>query len=114
MPDEVGEPPLLWGFLHRLGQERPRFLRSPELGDAFLRLLFRSALVDPAQVKAIAEIKAVRQSVAAALQTCQSVRSSGGKTLVIQKGGDPLAVPTRVLESLLGPQLFRECLTESK
>lgn len=74
MPTNLDDIRPLQVFLDRLGQERPRFIRSDLLGGDLLRLVSKGHIDDPASVQRLGAISAVRDSVADALDKFNSLR----------------------------------------
>lgn len=119
IPREPEDVRPLHGFLHRLGQESPRFEQDERLGHTMMTLLARSRVRDPEAVRALGRSKSLRQSLAEELNTYQHVRAVRGTTSAYDRGDRPdnftrvVAVPTDVLIAVLGPDLHRACLTEA-
>lgn len=102
-------------FLHRLGRERPRFVRADQLGRSFLQVLFRCHVRDADVVTGLRDLRPVRDSVADALGG-YTVTSSGGVTRLVQRhaGGagrdEALSVSTEVLSALVGGERLRQTI----
>ena len=100
-------------FLHRLPRERPRFVRSPQLGVVLLRLLFRAHIADPDIVAGLRDIKAIRDSVADALSEFNVVLS-GDSALLLRPALDSFGAPDSfkvssvVLATVVGEERLRQ------
>ena len=100
-------------FLHRLGRERPRLVRSRDLGQTMLRLMFRAHINDPGIIAGLGHIKAVRDSVADAVSEL-NVHRSGGNIRLLRYGersetpSEAIAVSSEVLTALVGEERLRQ------
>lgn len=118
MPKHLGDTRSLHTFLHRLGQERPRFIRSAQLGRELLEVLFRARISDPEAVARLGGLKPVRDSIADALLDFDSIKVNAPQTrLARYQGSSPfpaeaLAVATPVLECLVGEERLRQAVLE--
>jgi hypothetical protein len=114
VPTDMADVGPVRSFLNRLGQERPRFVRSEQLGHELLRLLWRGRVSDIDSVALLHEIKAVRDSVADALTSFTTITVRADSTRVARYGSksstpvDVLSVSTPVLKALLGEERFRQ------
>src|SRR6185437_4569255 len=73
MPANLDDVGPLAAFLDRLGQERPRFDRSGDLGNDLLLLAWRAHLTEPDAVVRLGSVKSGRDSVADALREYTSL-----------------------------------------
>lgn len=102
-------------FLHRLARERPRFVRSLELGQTLIRLMFRARINDPDVVIELRNIKAIKDSVADAVSEF-SARASGDVIRLVRYAGpsdtpsEALAVSSNVLTALVGKERLRQAM----
>ncbi len=105
-------------FLDRLGQERPRFTRSEHLGDTLLGLVRRGHVSDPEAVARLGRIRAVRDSVADALDGYTSLDVGTAVTRASRyaaKASMPskaFAIPTPVMVALVGEERLRQVAQE--
>jgi hypothetical protein len=120
MPPNLEDLRPLKAFLDRLGQERPRFTRSGELGNDLLLLVSRGHISDADAVERLGAIKPVRDSVADTLCEYTHVEVGPATTTASRyeaKAQTPLkalAVPTPVMEALVGPERLRQVAREVK
>jgi hypothetical protein len=118
MPANLDDIRPVQAFLDRLGQERPRFVRSKELGSDLLRLVSRGHIADPAAVSRLGSIKAVRDSVADALFGFTTLDVGPGTTRAAryerrsQMATEALSVSTAVITALVGEERLRQVARE--
>ena len=126
MPANLGNLEPVQPFLDRLGQERPRFRRSEQLGDDLLRLAAsaRVATTDSSRysnisaVARLGNITAVRDSVADALNRYASLDIGVGITRASKsvrypsRPSNSLVVPTSWLNTLVGEERLRQVARE--
>ena len=95
-------------FLYRLGQERPRFEKSDDLGRSLLKLVVLGQVQDANSVAELGKSRLVQDSVLLALrQDYQPLRVSGRKSLLTGGKGARQAdamVVTDVLRALVSPE----------
>jgi hypothetical protein len=114
MPPNLDDIRPLRSFLDRLGQERPRFVRSEQLGHGLLRLLWRGNVSDVDAVLRLHDLKPVRDSIADALTSFTSVKIKADRTRAARYGSksqtplEVLSVSTPVLAALLGKERLRQ------
>jgi len=114
MPSDMDDVRPVRSFLNRLGQERPRFVRSEKLGHELIRLLWRGRVSDVDAVSRLHDLKPVRDSVADALDSFTVIRVGGNTTRAARYGSksetaeEVVSVPTPVLEALLGEERLRQ------
>ena len=107
-------------FLDRLGQERPRFTRSADLGGDVLRLVSRSHISEAESVLRLGAMKSVRDSVADALCEYGAIDVGPTNTRVARyeaKGRDPVAalsIATPVIVALVGEERLSQISREVK
>jgi hypothetical protein len=126
MPANLGGLEPVQPFLDRLGQERPRFSRSEQLGDDLLRLAARAhaatpntfRLSDITAVTRLGSLKPVRDSVADAL-SLYALLDVGIATTRASKSvrypsrpSNSLVVPTSWLNALMGEERLRQLVRE--
>jgi hypothetical protein len=118
MPANLDDIRPLTAFLDRLGQERPRFKRSADLGNDLLRLVLRGHISEPEPVQRLGAIKSVRDSVADALHGYTSVDVGPATTKAsryearARVPSAALAIPTAVMQSLVGQERLRQVARE--
>lgn len=118
MPINLDDPRPLAAFLDRLGQERPRFVRSEQLGRDLLALVQRARIADAESVSRLRENKPVRDSVADALSTFNSIKVGGNDTRAARYEGrsrtpqEVISIPTPVIEALVGAERLRQTALE--
>jgi hypothetical protein len=120
MPANLDDIRPLRAFLDRLGQERPRFKRSADLGNDLLRLVIRGHISEPESVHRLGAMKSVRDSVADALHGYTSV-DVGPSTFKASRyeantrtPSAALAVPTVVMEALVGHERLHQIARATK
>jgi hypothetical protein len=107
-------------FLDRLGQERPRFTRSADLGGDVLRLVSRSHISEAESVLRLGAMKSVRDSVADALCEYGAIDVGPTNTRVARyeaKARDPVAalsIATPVIVALVGEERLSQISREVK
>lgn len=107
LPHDRSESRTIQSFLFRLAQERPRFDRDRQLGEALLELLYRSQLNDPSLGEALSLLPALQGSTLDALDHYRmQVRGDVVRLSQYQDDGAvpqrAIAVSTRLLSGLLG------------
>lgn len=82
----LNEPEGVRSFAYRLGQERPRFTRSTELGFAMIKLMAKAGPHCTQCFEGLAKHQAVRESIADALPAYQLNHEDASVRLVAQEG----------------------------
>ncbi len=114
LPNFLDDCRPLQPFLYRLGQERPRFTRSIQLGKDVLELLWRARNANPASVEPLHELRSVRDSVADAISSFDRVTIERTATRMIvsrDPKGEPvdvLSASTALLTALVGQERLRQ------
>lgn len=104
----------LAAFLDRLGQERPRFDRSGDLGNDLLMLASRAHLAEPGPVERLGTMKSVKDSVADALRDYTSLDVGSATTRAARYERNSvapsaaLAIPTSVAVAMVGHDRLRQ------
>lgn len=120
MPSNLDDLRPLKAFLDRLGQERPRFTRSAELGNELLRLVSRGHISEAEAVERLGGMKPVRDSVADALYGYTHVEVGPVTTRAScyeaksRTPSNAFALPTPVMEALVGTERLRQVAREVK
>jgi hypothetical protein len=110
MPLNLDDIRPLQVFLDRLGQERPRFVRSADLGGDLFHLVERGHINDAAMVARLGGMPAVRDSVADALDIFERLTVGVGTTHAASyppRSAVPskaLRLPTPVIFALVGEE----------
>jgi hypothetical protein len=118
MPANLDDVGPIAAFLDRLGQERPRFDRSSDLGNDLLLLTWRAHLAEPDPVQRLGTMKSVRDSVADALRDYTSLEVGSATTRAARYDGSSpapsvaLAVPTSVAVAIVGNDRLRQIARE--
>jgi hypothetical protein len=114
MPTNLDDIRPVRTFLDRLGQERPRFVRSERLGYELLGLLQRGHISDVDTVVRLDDIKGVRDSVADALSGVTVLDVGAQDTRAARYGPRSqtpeyaLSISTTVLSALVGEERLRQ------
>jgi hypothetical protein len=107
-------------FLRRLGQERPRFVRSAALGGDLIGILYRARIQDPESVRGLGTMRPIRGSIADALSSFDSISRKATETRLARYDGRSQAarevavVATPVLAALLSADEFDRIVREAQ
>ena len=120
LPANIDNSSPLAVFLDRLGQERPSFVPDAQLGHDLLYLCVRAHVTTDVPVCRLGEMKAVRDSIAAALTSNAGLDVTPGTTRMAGAAAHsprtrpPLRLPTPVVAGLVGAERLHQIVIEKQ